>query len=1068
MTGTRTGNRVPEEDYKKKKKSPQRLKRKGTISLTLAHQRLGDTADDTLLKMSKNGTAGLSIEGTSTPGQGCPVCVEANLKRQDTPKMGVRQISRPCQTIGSDLQAIDTQSFDGKNHFAIYADYYSGCALTEPLTRKRDQLVTMEYNLTRFERLSGHHIDTWRCDQGGEFLNKKADEMCLRKHIHREFSDTGEAHQNGLAERIGGQLLAMMRAAHARSKVPKKYWTESLRYQTWVRNRVSMRRQNGKTTPMRVLTMDDTSDDLSRARTFGCEAWVLRRKEKKEKLDSRAVRGVCMGVSMHKKAWRILLWDEKVIIESRNAVFFEDIYPYKNQNTQESKEDIAQDLHAYEESTENESLSDNEEEAPAMIEETTNRARVVRFMEAPIIIEETVTNKTSEQRQEGNGGTQPLRRSGRVRKPPDRYTDDQESQAKGRKNKEGQESQENQAKEVGQESHDQVKERNTQEDHDSPEPASLEAFTISLDQELQDLEDKNSTLIQNADKALKEGGHVMTTELDPRTEEEANQDSRWLKAEKEEMRNLTRNKTWEVVKRPWDKQVLPTKMVYKHKTDEKGNLTRRKARFVVRGCFDKDKKLRDTYAPTLKYATLRILFAVSALLGVLIHQCDITAAFLYGILPEPVYVEQPRNFVVKNAKNFVLKLKKSLYGLNISPRLWNERFDDELKKQGFSRCEADPCLYVRHHTRGDGVDEKNHLTLLGVFVDDIFICGTDDQMVNKVKRNLALVFEITDLGFASWALGMKVTQEKDLISIDQQQYLKNVIETYGEHIASKTRNPPTPLPAGQELFQSMSPTEEKEKKAMDKLPYRNLLGALMYLAVGSRPDIAQATSLLARFSNNPGQDHWEALLHLLRYLRGKPNVGLTYEKKEKAISFNMNHLQGQHLLQAYVDANYATDKETSKSVSGQVFTMAGGAVSWKSKKQSVVATSTCHAEYIAAAEMAREAVWIRSLLEEIGFTGLPPMRAYEDNEAARFLAHHPAVTERSKHIRVRYHYVRECVREKVLELVNIPSKENAADSFTKAVNERTLKMSARAIGLRRVSSERLTLYPNGSRTPGGC
>jgi hypothetical protein len=173
-------------------------------------------------------------------------------------------------------------------------------------------------------------------------------------------------------------------------------------------------------------------------------------------------------------------------------------------------------------------------------------------------------------------------------------------------------------------------------------------------------------------------------------------------------------------------------------------------------------------------------------------------------------------------------------------------------------------------------------------------------------------------------------------------------------------------------------------------------------------------------------------------------------EKEKGTCFDKKHLRTQVSLQAYVDANYATDKETSKSVSGHVFVMTGGAVSWRSKRQSVVATSTCQAEYIAVSEMSREAVWLRSLLEEIGLDQLPPTRAHEDNEAARFLAHHPAVTERSKHIRVRYHYVRECVREGILELVNIPSKENAADSFTKAVNEHTLAMTASTIGLKAV------------------
>lgn len=958
--------------------------RKIKISSSLAHARAGCRALKTLRLMEKCGTLGtLEIEPSAdcSDQQPCRFCIEANLKHQDIPRQRTRTADGKLQVLSSDLQTVGTRSYDGYNYIAIYTLQNEQFWAIALLQKKNDQEQAAPLVIARLETAANAKVRTFRADLGGEFTSNSFKGYLQSKGIRQEFADTAQPFQNGQPESAGGQLFRMIRAARLRASAPANMWSEAARYFCWLHNLLSTTRQQGRTTPSEMLT-GIRSHDIDRARVWGCEAWVLIRRKTKAKLEPRAMQGIFVGVSHERKAYRIYFPTTKTIIESRNCIFLETSFPWSGSPPATSA-DVDPLLQQLASGGSSIDSSNAEQEPSAADQSDADEWEDLADDDADE--DWTMIEQPQQQQQQPEP-----RRSARVRAEPARFSD---------ANYDAERTRERQA---------------------APEPAHAQENSAQQAQ---------AALIASA----------------PQTEAEAALDPAWRASEQEEIQALLEAKTWEVVRRPKDKQVLPSKMVYRAKEDEHGQLAKRKSRFVVVGSADRHKAFRESFAPTMRYASMRMLFAIAAVFGMVVQQYDVKSAYLHGTLPEAIYVEQPKCHVIKSRRTHVLRVKKGLYGYASSGRCWNNRLDKDLRAIGFKRCESDPCVYVRHFEK-NGV---RHMTLLGTFVDDLLSCGTDNADVDRVKTQLAKLYPIKDLGEARWALGIRVTQTKATLRLDQEKYVGDVLEKFGKYLPELGRTRArTPLPQSVTYSRSTQPASDKAKEEMAAKPYRELVGALMYLAVGTRPDLAHAMGVLSRFLENPGLDHWKAALHVLSYVGRNKDMGLVYRKRQAANSFD-GHVLGndENSPIGYVDANYAMDRDDSKSTSGQVIVMAGGAISWRSKKQGIVATSTCHAEYVAAAEAAREMVWVRSLLEEVGARGMTALRLYEDNEAAIFLTNNPAVTERSKHIRIRWHFIRQCVRDGLLKLHKIESSKNAADQFTKAVPRTKLTDLSSRIGL---------------------
>ena len=977
----------------------------GKISMELAHARLGDLCENTLAMIEqRDAVDGLRIAISNTEKMGkrckCKVCMEANLRVATIPKRRTRNL-RVLQVVGSDTQSMPIRSYDNKNYFIIFADHESGFTATVNVSKKSEQEQHTYPVLLRMERMAGNgeRVEVFRADQGGEFTANRLAAELYTSGIKQEFSDTAMAFQNGLPEVLGGKLVAMTRAALVRSAVPESYWSLTVKYMTWIHNRVPLRRHRGWTTPIEALT--GQRSNLSRARVWGCEAWVVIRRKLKEKLSRRAERAVFMGVSLTKKAWVFLLWDSKKIMESRNAVFYENEFPYQEKigtdiETRRKSVTRQMDIDNNHQTDDESAFGPGRNHDDQHERDTGDNGNGGDLQPIPVQNVNTDDSGTLVQEEEHAASVGLPRRSMRATRRPDRFAEINYNGI-SRVTRESTRNQERPrelgaAKRGGSQRHPveahleengdhenmrmEIDDRNVEEEvADQFEPGSGPDDAGDVDDENIPCDTSDSHIgwaclcsAGNADDGMFAmlTGEVSEDGSDPKSEKEARSShmrEEWCKAMDEEYEALIDANVADVVDRPADKPVLPSKFVYKTKRDEIGATARYKARFVPLGCCDPWKALKETFAPTLRYATLRVIISLAATMGLVIHQLDVKTAFLNGVLKDPVYVEQPSGYENGNPAKKVWKLKKALYGLVEAPRLWYETLNQALMSFGFKRITGDPCLYV--------LKRECQIVILGVFVDDFLVFGTSESMVSEVKSMLGKRFKTKDLGTARWVLGMKLMQSTHEYVLDQTQYLKDVLIRYEKYVnmtPSQVRAAKTPLPLKMKMSRSTI-----DDVGVD-LPYRELLGSIGHLAIGTRVDITFAVSLLARYASKPKKSHWDALVHVLRYLAEHSHEGLMYKKNEKIKEFNPEILNGDQNSEpsCVVDSDFANDPDTAKSVGGMIVSLAGTAVSWRSKLLRMVATSTCHAEYMAAYEGIREIVWLRMLLEEIGFNLAKP------------------------------------------------------------------------------------------------
>ncbi|KAL5715795.1 hypothetical protein ACHQM5_017567 [Ranunculus cassubicifolius] len=492
----------------------------------------------------------------------------------------------------------------------------------------------------------------------------------------------------------------------------------------------------------------------------------------------------------------------------------------------------------------------------------------------------------------------------------------------------------------------------------------------------------------------------------------------WKMAMDEEMQSLHKNQTWELVKLPKGKKPIGSKWVFTIKdgapnSDGTVQGVRYKARLVAKGYAQQEGvDYNEVFSPVVKHTSIRVLLALVAQYDLELEQLDVKTAFLHGNLEEDIYMSQPDGYTVAGKERYVCKLKKSLYGLKQSPRQWYKRFDTFMVKEKYTRSEYDHCVYFKKLADGSTI-------YLLLYVDDMLIAAKSMSVIRSLKSQLSKEFEMKDLGSAKKILGMEICRDrkKGTLSLSQKQYLEKVIVRYGMENAQPVS---TPLAAHFKLSGLMSPTTDAEKEYMSQVPYASAVGSLMYAMVCTRPDIAHALSCVSRYMSNPGKQHWEAVKWVLRYLRGTLDVGLVFERSRK--------LQ----VSGYVDSDYAGDLDRRQSTSGYCFTLSGGPVCWRSMLQFTVALSTTEAEYMAVTEAVKEAIWLQGLVGDLGIQQ-DTVTVYCDSQSAIHLAKNQVHHARTKHIDVRYHFIRDVIEDGEVLLLKISTKDNPADMLTKVV-----------------------------------
>ena len=487
----------------------------------------------------------------------------------------------------------------------------------------------------------------------------------------------------------------------------------------------------------------------------------------------------------------------------------------------------------------------------------------------------------------------------------------------------------------------------------------------------------------------------------------------WMESARAEWDALERNETFVVVKKPEgldEADIVKSGHVFKVKRDSQGEIERYKTRVVARGYMQiEGVNYQDIFAPVARLEAFRLMLALVAMMDLELDHMDVTTAFLNGVLKEVVYMYPPMDgeecIWKRLPDGFVLKMLKALYGLKQAGRTWYDTIHDAfVRDYGFRRMEADHCLYLVRWENGNFI-------LVLLFVDDLALASNSRGMLDGFKKSLMEKFEMKDLGELRWFLGMRVTRDRErrTLGIDQSQYIEKMVSNY--QLPTKTAW--TPIEKGHEFIGYDGESQITKK-------YQSLIGSLMYAMCGTRPDIAYGVSTLSRFNRNPSSEHFNAAIRILKYLEGTKNIGVLYGSKES------------NTILGYSDSAYGDDKDSRRSTAGYVFLCWGGAIAWKSKLQKTVATSSTDSEYMALGQAVKEALWIKGLVNELGFEeGSGTMTILSDSMGSIDLAKTTKHHDRTKHIDIRHHFLREHVEKGDVELIHVKTEFMWADTLTK-------------------------------------
>ena len=563
----------------------------------------------------------------------------------------------------------------------------------------------------------------------------------------------------------------------------------------------------------------------------------------------------------------------------------------------------------------------------------------------------------------------------------------------------------------------------------------------------------------------------------------------WLDSEVVELDSMKRLEVFDCMRRehlPRNKKVIRQKWVYKRKPD------RYKARLVAKGFMQSPWDIGETYAPVTRLSTVRTLLAIAAGRPDWdLRHLDISTAFINATLKEEVYMECPDGYgactdVVcghiqsldkkptcekcKLAKidtkgEIIIKLKKAIYGLKQSPRDWYDTIVSWLTRptkeggQGFSQSPHDPCLISKIEHEAPGLLKKNAAVRplliskkvadkemwIALYVDDLLMAG-HSELIEPFVKDISKEYVIRDLGVPEVFLGCEIHRSKDRKSIEIKckKYIESMTKKFGLLEMAKQKPCRTPLdPQAKLTIEDQSP----KGSTVDPTLYRGYVGSVLYAAQTCRPDIAYAVKELSRFLVEPLQAHLNAAQRLVCYLYGSKEMSIKYTapKNNEAGTFSFKTLWNDHRLDeinGYSDADWAGELPGRKSTSGYVFMINGGAVSWKSQTQPVVALSTAEAEYVAISEAAKEALYLRKILAEFKQTSEKPVVLFEDNSAAATWTRNETDHQKSRHIDVRYHHIRDHVAKGDIVVHMCPTQEMVADIMTKALEADLHKRTA--------------------------
>ncbi|KAI3758803.1 hypothetical protein L6452_06375 [Arctium lappa] len=846
-----------------------------------------------------------------------------------------------------------TQSLGGKKYVLVIVDDYSRYTWVKFLRSKDETPEVLITFLKTTQMKMQRQVKFLRTDNGTEFKNKIVEEYFELVGISHQYSAARTPEKNGVVERRNRTLVEAARTMLSQSNLPLFLWAEAVSTACHTQNRSIIHRRFQKT-PYELI--NNRTPTIKYFHIFVCKCFVLNNRESLNKFSAKADEGIFIGYSSTSAAYRVYLKKSKTVVESVNVTFDEDMA-----SEQLSSEPvITRVLASGQISPEPASTANNLNNASTSISHLTDLDLLFEFFYDEFlgsnIPKSVVTNRS-----EDTSCNHPVTSEVITEQASPTITTITSTVEDVQVNAEpevtvsvGCHTLSTQQPDSAVPTDASAPETSTAnpppviqtEDSDSGflDDDHFQSVSTPLPHEHrwtkdhplhQVIGDLNKP-VQPRSATLNQCMHdSFLSKIEPTRVSEALTDSYWVSAMQEEINQFEALKVWRLVPKPEGKTVIGTKWVFKNKKDEDGIVIRNKARLVAKGYRqEEDIDYDETYALVARIEAIRIFLAYAAHKNFTVFQMDVKTTFLNGILKEEVYVSQPEGFVNQEMPDHVYILDKALYGLKQAPRAWYDVLSKFLVKSGFSKGKVDTTLFIKK--------EKVDIILIQIYVDDIIFGSTNPKYCKNFSNLMVSRFQMSMMGEMNFFLGLQVKQFSTGIFINQSKYILDILRKYKMENCKPIG---TPMAPGTKI------NTDPSGKSVDVRTYRGMIGSLMYLT-SSRPDIMFSTCLCSRYQVAPKESHLAVVKRIFRYLKGTADLGLWYPKDT---GFQ---------LTAYSDADHAGCMLDRKSTSGHVQFLGDKLVSWASKKQLCVSTSTAEVEYVAAASCCSQVLWMRTQLRD--------------------------------------------------------------------------------------------------------
>jgi Reverse transcriptase (RNA-dependent DNA polymerase)/GAG-pre-integrase domain len=998
-------------------------------SLDTWHRRLGHANFQTISDMARNGTIkGMPLSITNAPAK-CDSCILGKQTKTPVPKKREEGIghraTRKLEKVWVDLVGpAAVTSRTGNKYVMDIVDDYTSLPWSIPLKTKDEAFPYLKgWEIAR-EKETGLQVGMYITD-GGELKSNEMSKWLESRGTTQRFTAPYTSAHIGRVERMHRTLMGKARAMRIYAKLPDYLWDELYLTATHLTAK-TITRSLGNITPFEKWY--ERKPDYSYMKEIGCKAFVLIQNRHNPKVYERSIECVLIGYEPNAKSYRCYHRPTRQVISSYHVRFLEshDGHPLPPlANPQQS--DLTELPTATQGDDDDDVTNDDEISSTAINRSLTSANTDINADQNVDQID--ATDEVIDARPPDAPAQNPPRRSSRV---PMKTADKSDGVTQSTRLKDAIQQSKESAQRLAAERLEKKSNKPAQ-DRNIPPPIPDNNLVNQLCDELNNLRINDDIVhpseIDQIDQTLAAIADISQADLDnfdldePNTWEEAKMSpysEQWEAGYREELKSLKDMQVYKLIHRsqiPSNAKVRKGRPVFRLKRDADGKPIRWKVRLVFKG-FEQiyGRDYTSTTSPTARMESWRILLHIAAAMNWDTQQIDVKTAFLYGLLPddEVQYMEQPPGFEEHGTKDHVWMLQRGLYGMKQSGRIWNKTMNDAMLSWGFTRLSCESCIYYRKSNTGTIIS--------AVHVDDFLSIASSKDENEAFKNQMKSLWTISDLGEAKHCVGIAIRRNRTnkTVHLSQKALIDKIIQQFGQQDCHPVS---TPMDPGLKLHRpDKSLLSKQDTERLTKIPYRSLVGCLIYLAVGTRPDISYAVQQLSQFLDNYSNTHWTAAVRVVRYLRGTRDLELT--------------LGGANPIKilGFTDSDWANCPDTRRSVGGYLFSLGSGPISWQSRRQRTVATSSCEAEYTAAFEASKEAIWLRTLLSSIGFSPTSSTDLLCDNNATITLSEDPAFHARVKHFDVRYHFLRERVQSNEITLSYVNTKDNIADIFTKPLD----------------------------------